>query len=115
MRGHREQLLATTPDDLPSGYADALEAFCRDTGSVARGYVCAVEVTREAGPERQLRFSVKLSQTVAEPADAHDVLLSLLSKLGESHLPLMTELGIGVLADRAVDAWEAKAVRVYPR
>jgi hypothetical protein len=115
--GHVEQLLDTAPNDVPTDYAVALGRFCSVTPGVERGYICAVRIEREGvDPEDVLKFSMKLETPVSEPEDSREAALSVLKALSRSEPQLLRELGgVGVLADRAVPAWEARAVRVWPR
>lgn len=101
---------------MPAEYVDALARFCADAVGVERGYICAVGVDRDgAESERRLTFCVKLDAPVSEPQDSREAALGLLTRLSQSEPDLVRELGFGVMADRAVAAWEAKAIRVYPR
>jgi hypothetical protein len=114
--GHSEQLLPTSVQDVPPEYVEALARFCADATEIARGYICTVEVERDgAETERQLKFCVKLDALVSEPQDSRETSFALVTRLSESQPHLVRELGFGVMADRAVAAWEAKALRIYPR
>ena len=111
---HRERLLPTSPDDVPTDVFDALTQFCGESPEVERGYVCAMLIERdEAEPERRLSFCVKLRSPVSEPQDSRHSALALLARLSTSHPEIARAHGFGVSADRAVAAYEANAVRVY--
>ena len=113
--GFRERLLPTSPDVVPDEYVDSLRSFCEEAETVAAGYVCAVERLREgAEPETALRFCMKLTTPVDSPGDSPDQARALAMRLHELHPELMRELGSGVMADRAVRAWEKYGLRVIP-
>ena len=113
--GFRERLLRTAPDVVPVEYVDSLRAFCREAETVEAGYVCAVERWREgAEPETALRFCMKLTTPVDSPGDSREQSRELAIRLHELHPELMHDLHCGVLADRAVPAWERYALRVFP-
>lgn len=83
---------------------------------IEAAYICAVEnVYDGAEPVQALRFCVQLTRPVDSPADSRAILSAIAQRLAESHPELMRELGCGVLADRAVPAWHAHALRVYAR
>jgi hypothetical protein len=110
----KETLLPTARADVPAELANALAQLCADVGEVERGYVCAVMV-EESGREtaRELQFCVKVRAAVTEADDAQATLFKLFDRLPD--LPVvLNEVGFGVLADRAVSAWEAKALLIYP-
>jgi hypothetical protein len=52
---------------------------------------------------------------VSEPHDSRETAEALFARLSQSQPDLARRLGFGVMADRAVAAWEANALRVYPR
>ena len=109
-----ETLLPTAPSDVPAELASALAQFCADVGEVERGYVCAVMVEGSGRePERELQFCVKVRTAVTNPDEAQATSLNLLERLLD--LPgVLNEVSFGVLADRAVPAWESKALLIYP-
>jgi hypothetical protein len=94
---------------------DVLARFCAEAVNVERGYICAVSVERAgAEPERRLKFCVKLATPVREAQDSRAASLNLLTRLSELERHAVNELGFGVMADRALAAWEANALRIYP-
>jgi hypothetical protein len=113
--GHAERLLTTSVEDVPAEYVAALARFCADAVDVECGYVGAVSIERDDGESmRRLRFCVKLVTPVSEPHDSREAATALLARLSQSQPGLVRELGFGVMADRAVAAWDANALRVYP-
>jgi hypothetical protein len=58
---------------------------------------------------------VQLTSPVDTPDDSRAALRAIATRLGELHRKLIHELGCGVLAERAVPAWHAHALRVYAR
>ncbi len=113
--GHVERLLTTSAEDVPAQYVAALARFCAGAVDVERGYVCAVTIERGDGESmRRLKFCVKLVAPVSEPHDSRDTAATLFARLAQSQPDLTRRLGFGVMADRAVAAWEANALRVYP-
>jgi hypothetical protein len=114
--GRVERLLTTSPEDVPAEYVAALARFCAGAVDVERGYVCAVKIERADGESMQrLTFCVKLVAPVSEPHDSRETAEALFARLSQSQPDLARRLGFGVMADRAVAAWEANALRVYPR
>jgi hypothetical protein len=78
--------------------------------------VCAIERRREGEqPTRGLSFCVKLTTPVGAPSDSSEATRLLAQRLARSHPELMKQVGCGVLADRAVPAWEQYALRVFAR
>ena len=95
----QERLLPTRPDVLDDATADAIRNFCESSPEIETAYVCDAERRREGEkPERVLRLSVKLVR-----------------RLSQMYPDVLRRLGYGVLADRAVQAWETHAVRVFTR
>jgi hypothetical protein len=114
--GLRQRLLPTPPELVPSGYADTLRVFCATIPEIETGYVCAVEqASEDAEPVQRLSFCVELAAPVDTVDDSRDVTMAIAVKLGDSHPELMRELGCGVLADRAVPAWQELALCVFAR
>ena len=60
------------------------------------------------------RFIVKLAQPIAGPDDARSETRAVCDRFIREHSDLARELGVGVLADRAVLAWDKNAQKVYP-
>ncbi len=114
--GFRQRLLPTPPELVPSSYVDALRAFCATVPEIETGYVCAVERTSDgAEPVQRLSFCVKLVSSVDTPDDSRDASMAIAVKLGDSYPELVRELSCGVLADRAVPAWQELALCVFAR
>jgi hypothetical protein len=79
-------------------------------------YVCSVERTREGEePERALRLSVKLVTPVDGSDDGHTQQIQLFERFALAHPDLARRFGFGVLADRAVPAFERYGLTVYRR
>jgi hypothetical protein len=111
---HRERLLETPLERVPAGTADALAAFCADRPEVRRAFLCEVERTVEGEePTRGLSFAVDLTWPVAEPEDSRGVSPLLASALVERDPELVREVGVAVLADRAVPAWQRLGQTIY--
>ena len=113
--GFRERLLQTTPDVVSSDEVDAMRAFCAGEGAVEAAYVRSVERTRDDKTWSAVRFAVTLTDPVDGPDDSRSLSLELATRLTDRHPVLIRELGICVLADRAVPAWEKNAVLVFTR
>jgi hypothetical protein len=64
-------------------------------------------------PQRALRFSVKLSWPVSSQDEMQQASIRFLRSLGVSHPQLIRELGLTVLTDRAVPAWEKNGLRIF--
>jgi hypothetical protein len=112
----QERLLATSSDDVPVAMRDALREFCDGTSEIEIAYLCRVERSRPgAAPQTTLQFAIKLARRVDGPDDAYAESVAVLTRLSEQHPDLAKELGLSVLADRGVGAWEAKAERVFDR
>ena len=112
--GFRQRLLPTPAGSVPAEYAETLRAFCATVPEIEAAYVCAVENVHDgAEPAQALSFSVQLTSPVDTPDDSRAALRAIATRLGELHPNLMHELG--VLADRAVPARHAHALRVYAR
>jgi hypothetical protein len=108
--------LPTAAHALPEDAVEALRAFCDGSPGVATGYVCAIERKRAGEqPSRGLSFCVKLTTLVGAPGDSGEANRLLAQRLARSHPELMQQVGCGVLADRAVPAWEQHALRVFAR
>jgi hypothetical protein len=111
---HRQRLLPTGPEEVPDTVRDELHAFCADVPTIEAAYVCRVErgwADRE--PERRLQFSVKLAQPIRQPDDAQSEKRALCNRFIREHPDLARQLGVGVLADRAVPTWDKHAQKVY--
>jgi hypothetical protein len=77
--------------------------------------VCAVLVEREgAEPEQRLGFCVKLHSPVSEPEDSREAVRRLSSEFWKAHPETARAVGYGVMADRALLAWERNGVCVHP-
>ena len=114
--GFRQRLLPTPAGSVPAEYAETLRVFCATVPEIEAAYVCAVEnVYDGAEPAQALSFCVQLTQPVDTAADSRATLSAIAPMLAELHPALMRELGCGVLADRAVPAWQEHALRVYAR
>jgi hypothetical protein len=114
--GFRQRLLPTPAGSVPAEYAETLRAFCATVPEIEAAYVCAVEnVYDGAEPVQALRFCAQITSPVDTAADSQAVLAAIAPRLAEAHPELMRELGCGVLADRAVPAWQEHALRVYAR
>lgn len=113
---HRRHLLPTGPEDVSATVRDELHAYCADAPAIEAAYVCRVERVWPGGrePERCLQFSVKLAQPIREPDDAQSEKRAVCHRFIREHPDLARQLGVGVLADRAVPAWEEHAQKVYP-
>lgn len=112
--GYWQRLLPTIRSDVPDVYVDGLATFCAEAREIERGYVCAVRVERDgAEPEQRLMFCVKLRSPVSAPEDSREVRRRLFALLSRSRPEIARTLGLGVMADRAVDLWERTALRVY--
>ena len=61
----------------------------------------------------RLHFCVKLVVPVAEPRDAADASMSLTDRFSSAHPDLFRQVGFGILADRAVQAWDRFGVCLY--
>jgi hypothetical protein len=112
----QQHLLATTDVDVPVRLRESLSDFCATCPEVENGYVCRVE-RRMAGnaPETTLRFAVKL--TTPKHARSDDVTASrtLMQRFVRARRELAETLGLTVLTDHGVPAWEAHAVEVFTR
>ena len=62
-----------------------------------------------------LPFCVQSGSAVNSPDDSRDKLMAIAVKLGASHPELVRQVGCGVLADRAVPAWQVLALVVFER
>jgi hypothetical protein len=112
---HQRRLLPTGPEDVSATVRDELHAFCADAPAIEAAYVCRVErVWPGREPERRLEFSVKLAQPIQEPDDAQPEKRAVCHRFIREHPDLARQLGVGVLADRAVRAWDTHAQKVYP-
>jgi hypothetical protein len=94
---------------------DDLRAFCEGDEDVEAGYVCSVEQSKDDSTWNALRFEVKLRFPVDAPGDSRDVSPKLAKQFHERHPELMGEVGLRVLADRAVPAWDKNALRLFAR
>ena len=114
--GFRQRLLPTPAAGVPAEYAETLRVFCATVPEIEAAYICAVEQVYDgAEPVQALRFCAQITSPADSPADSRAILSAIAPKLAEAHPELMRELGCGVLADRAVPAWHAHALRVYAR
>lgn len=110
---HQQRLLPTTPEDVAKVRAE-LRAFCSGVPEVDAAYVCRVErVWPGREPRQSLQFIVKLAQPIAGPDDARSQTRAVCDRFIREHPDLARELGVGVLADRAVHAWDKNAQKVY--
>ncbi len=113
---HQRRLLPTTPDDVPPEVRDELGAFCADAPEVEAAYLCRVErIWPGRESEQRLEFSVKLARPVREREDARPETRALFHRFIREHPDLARQFGVGVLADRAVPAWQKNAQIVYTR
>jgi hypothetical protein len=83
---------------------------------VERGYICRVE--RRVGglePETGLHFAVKLTTPIDSPRYGGVESRAVVERFSRLHGDLVESLGLAVLADRAVSAWEARGVKVFDR
>lgn len=110
----QRRLIETTLDDLPPQLRDELAAFGEQTPEIERVYVCWVEsVTEGLEPVRGLDVAVKLRQSVDTPEDAYDAARTVLTRFSRASPRLAEQMSIRVLADRAVPAWDAKALLIF--
>ena len=95
---------------------DALSGFCATSPEIDTAYVCRVErIWPDARTDQRLSFIVKLTQPIREPDDAQSEQRAVCDRFIRQHPELARELGVGVLADRAVPAWDKNAQKVYER
>lgn len=114
LRPHRRRLLATAPEDVSPSVRETLSVFCAAAPEVEAAYVCRVErVWPDRKPEQTLSFAMKLTTPIREPGDAQPEKDAIRHRLIRQHPDLARELGIGVLADRAVPAWQKNAQKIY--
>jgi len=111
----RERVLKTAADAVSAERLDDLRAFCEGDEDVAAGYVCSVEQSKDDSTWNVLRFAVKLLFPVDAPGDSRDVSQKFAKQFHERHQELMGEVGLRVLADRAVPAWDKNALRLFAR
>jgi hypothetical protein len=110
-----KQLLPTSLEMLPPILVDSLRAFCAGADEVEAGYVCLVRVDRaDAERVERLEVAVKLKRSVAGPEDLRGASVVLAGELAKTHPNLARDVGLIVLADRAVLAWTKLGQRVYP-
>ena len=113
---HQQRLLPTTPDDVPPDVRDELGAFCAESPEVEAGYVCRVErVWPGREPQESLSFILKLARPISVPEDARPETRAVCDRFIRQHPNLARQLGVGVLADRAIPAWEKNGQKVYSR
>lgn len=113
---YREQLLPTYAESVDAAAAEATQAFCQASPEIEAAYVCLTERTRAgAEPERAFRLSVKLVSPVSASEDTRAASVQLVQRLSQTYPELMRRFGYGVLADRAVPAWERYGVKVFSR
>ena len=113
---HQQRLLATTASDVEPHVHDALNRFCAASSGVEAGYVCRVEqVWPDGKATERLSFMLRLDMPVRERGDGRPELFAIANRFAVEHPDLAGSLGIGVLADRAVAAWERNGVRVFVR
>ena len=116
LEADQRRLLPTKPDDVARDVRDELGAFCADAPEVEAAYVCRVEqIWPGREPEQRLQFSVKLAQPVRERDDAQPERQAVCHRFIRQHPDLARQLGVGVLADRAIPAWEKNGQKVYSR
>jgi hypothetical protein len=112
----RERLLPTPANALDAVSLAALRMFCEQSHEVEVAYICASKRERDGEePVQGLRFSVRLTTPVDQPCDSRDASHALAKRLAQSQPELMQQLGCGVLADRAVPAWDKNGLRVFSR
>ena len=112
----RERLLPTNEDAADRDVADAISRFCASSPEIEAAYVCSTERQREGeDPVTALRLAFKLCKPVDRSADSRQSHHLLLERLMRSEAGLAERLGCGVLADRAVPAWEKHGVRIFAR
>ena len=76
--------------------------------------MCRVErVWPDATTEQRLSFMVKLTKPVSRPGDGHPESDAVVTRFIDQRPDLAAALGVGVLADRAVPAWDKNAQKVY--
>jgi hypothetical protein len=111
-----ERLVATEVQAVDAETVEAIRRFCAASPEVDAAFVCFTERQHE-GDElvTSLRLSFKLREPVNQPSDARASHLGLLSRLTSAEPDVAKALGCGVLADRAVPAWETNGVRVFSR
>ncbi len=113
-RPHQRRLLPTAPEDVSPSVHETLSLFCADAPEVEAAYVCRVErVWPDREPEQALSFAIKLTTPIREPGDAQPEQRFLSDRFIRQNPDLARELGVGVLADRAVPAWEKNAQKIY--
>lgn len=65
-------------------------------------------------PERALRFAVKLTWPVSSRDEMREAPIRFFRSLRASHPQLIRQLGLAVLTNRAVPAWEKDGLRIFP-
>lgn len=106
--------MPTQAGSLPAGMAGALTDFCGRRPDIETAYVCMARLETPAMPDQVvLVVGIKLRGPRAEPDGAADILLGLRRDLG-AHRPHLGEVRLALLADRALGAWSAHGVRVFP-
>jgi hypothetical protein len=112
----QERLLETAAGDVPLVVRNAAREFCEVRPDVVKAWVCAVEwIEPGRKSEQRLRFAVKPGSPIDQRDEGSAATRRLMAELTGPEADLVAEVGLGVLADRAVAAWEAKAERVFAR
>jgi hypothetical protein len=110
----REQLLQTETNAVAPETVDVIQAFCRASPDVEAAYVCAAERISEG--EEPIRVLVlALAIPVDGRGDSDATTFELTRRFSREHPDVMRRLGLRVLTDRAVPAFEHYGVRVYRR
>lgn len=63
----------------------------------------------------RLSFMLRLDMPVRERGDGRPELFAIANRFAVEHPDLAGTLGIGLLADRAVTAWEKNAIAIFRR
>jgi hypothetical protein len=114
--GFQQQLVATQAGEVSDDALDGLRRFCEASPEIEAGYVCAATQSNHSGEgTRRLKFCVKIAAPVYEPGDGGDVPRDLFQRFAEATPDLARSFGFGVLADRAVAAYEKNGIRIFSR
>jgi hypothetical protein len=113
---YHPRLLPTTEADIPPNVFASLGSFCATCPEVDRGYVCRVErLAAGVDPLERLAFAIKVVTPVDAPSDGVVESRNVLERFSRENRDLAEEVGLTLLADRAVPVWENQAVRIFVR
>ena len=116
MTGIRQTLLDTPADRVSAGLTKTVADFCEPLDVIKTAWVGLIEIARDFHvPEQHLGVAFELSEPVAETEEGDRELRVVADRFYDTMPEEILEGGCNFLEPGGIDAWAAKAQKVFSR